>query len=139
MAACDLAAEGNIAGLAALPPSSLHEFDPYGSQPIHWAASCGRLKALEWLVAAGADPESQGLINKRAKRRRPLHWAARNGQLSVVKFLVGRVGVDADPRDKQSVSPFQLAVWQNWLDVARFLVDEAGVVSSGDFGAAAHT
>ena len=33
-----------------------------------------------------------------------------------------------DPRDRQSVSPFQLAVWQCWPDVARYLVvDVRGV------------
>ena len=94
---------------------------------IHWAASCGQLATLEWLVESGEDPESVGLTSQRAKRRRPLHWAARNGQLECVQYLVEVARVDPDPRDRQSVSPFQLAVWQNQSGVARYLVDEANV------------
>ena len=36
-------------------------------------------------------------------------------------------GADADSRDSQEVSPFQLAVWQNQLEVARYLVERCGV------------
>ena len=126
--ACTHAASGDLAALRALPRSALKELDEYGSQAIHWAASCGQVEVLSWLVeAAGEDPESVGLTSQRAKKRRPLHWAARNGQLECVQYLVESANVDPDPRDKQSVSPFQLAVWQNQGDVARYLVESAGV------------
>ena len=36
-------------------------------------------------------------------------------------------GADPDSRDSQEVSPFQLAVWQNQLEVARYLVERHGV------------
>ena len=36
-------------------------------------------------------------------------------------------GADPDSRDSQEVSPFQLAVWQNQLEVARYLVERCGV------------
>jgi len=123
-----LAADGDIDGLKQLPREALAELDEHGSSAVHWAASCGQLEALQWLVeSAGEDPESVGKTSARAKRRRPLHWAARNGQLDCVRYLVEGARVDPDPRDKQSVSPFQLAVWQNYADVARYLVEVAGV------------
>ena len=138
--ACHLAAEGNLAALRALPLAALRELDAYGSQAIHWAASCGQLETLAWLVeTAGEDPESVGLTTARAKKRRPLHWAARNGRLACVQYLVESARVDPDPRDRQSVSPFQLAVWQNEFAVAKYLVEEAGVdvtqLNSFDCGA----
>ena len=126
--ACDFAAAGDIDSLRALPVDELTRLDSKGSAPIHWAASCGQLDTLRWLIVEGScDPESEGNQSARSKRRRPLHWAARNGQLAVVRYLVEEVQVNPDPRDKQSVSPFQLAVWQCWLDVCRFLVEEARV------------
>ena len=138
--ACHLAAEGNLAALRALPLAALRELDAYGSQAVHWAASCGQLETLAWLVeTAGEDPESVGLTTARAKKRRPLHWAARNGRLACVQYLVESARVDPDPRDRQSVSPFQLAVWQNEFAVAKYLVEEAGVdvtqLNSFDCGA----
>lgn len=126
--ACDLAAVGDVEALRALPADALRALDSKGSAPVHWAASCGRLEVLAFLVEeAGVNAEDPGLISARSKRRRPLHWAARNGQLETVKYLVEVAGVDPDPRDKQSVSPFQLAVWQCWLEVARYLVECADV------------
>ena len=79
-----------------------------------WSQEFVQGDAISWLVeTAGEDPESVGLTTARAKKRRPLHWAARNGRLACVQYLVESARVDPDPRDRQSVSPFQLAVWQN--------------------------
>ena len=126
--ACELAAAGDVEGLRALPIEQLSILDSKGSAAVHWAASCGHSAALAWLIEEGScDAESEGLISTRSKRRRPLHWAARNGQLEAVRYLVEVARVEPDPRDRQSVSPFQLAVWQCWLEVARYLVDRGGV------------
>ena len=125
---CELAASGDVDALRRLPVEELTRLDAKGSAPIHWAASTGRLDALKFLVhEGGCDPESTGLTSTRSKKRRPLHWAARNGQLECVAYLVRDLGVDPDPRDKQSVSPLQLACWQNRFTVARYLVETAGV------------
>ena len=126
--ACAFAAAGDLESLRVLPAAALVEFDAHGSAPVHWAASCGHVHVLAWLIEeARVDAECEGLISSRGKRRRPLHWAARNGRLAAVRYLVESARVDPDPRDKQSVSPFQLAVWQCWLEVARYLVENAGV------------
>lgn len=63
---------------------------------------------------------------KKANRRTPLHYAARNGCLEAAKLLV-ELGADVNARAKHGVSPFQLAVWQNNLDICRWLVEEHGV------------
>ena len=128
MTACAFAASGDLESLRVLPAAALVELDAHGSAPVHWAASCGHVHVLAWLIEeARVDAECEGLISSRSKRRRPLHWAARNGRLAAVRYLVESARVDPDPRDKQSVSPFQLAVWQCWLEVSRYLVESAGV------------
>ena len=126
--ACALADAGDLVALQALSPTELRVADKYGALAVHWAAGSGHVAVLEWLVrSAGLSADSEGRVSSRAKRRRPLHYAARNGQLTVVRCLCEALGVDADARDSQSVSPFQLACWQNQLAVARYLVEEVGV------------
>jgi ankyrin repeat protein len=125
--ACELAEAGDMAALAALAgegctAGGLYEPDKHGSLAIHWAAGSGRLAVLDWLCERGMDPESDGASSvRRRKRRTPLHYAARNGELEVVRYLCERRACHPDPRDHQAVSPFQLAVWQNRLDVCRYV------------------
>jgi hypothetical protein len=45
----------------------------------------------------------------------------------VVHVLVGELGASVDTRAKHGVSPFQLSVWQNRLDICQVLVEEQGV------------
>ena len=74
--ASELAAAGDVDGLRALPMAALMELDAKGSAPVHWAASCGHLEALAYLIEqGGCDAESEGLISTRSKRRRPLQQA----------------------------------------------------------------
>ncbi|KAL1523893.1 hypothetical protein AB1Y20_018812 [Prymnesium parvum] len=128
MSACALAEAGDLEALQSLPPSALHEADKHGHYAIHWAAGAGQLPVVRWLLdAARMDAESEGRASSRSKRRRPLHYAARNGRLDVLRWLVEERGAAADPRDAQGVSPFQLAVWQNQLEAAAYLVDACGV------------
>lgn len=108
--ACSLAESGNLLALSALPSSSLHAPDKHGNSAIHWAAGGGHLPLVKWLIERGFAPDSRGSLSSRSKRRSPLHYAARNGRLEVVQFLCETASVDPDPRDSQSVSPFQLAV-----------------------------
>ncbi len=58
--------------------------------------------------------------------RHPAHFAARNGHTSVLGWLLA-AGAPADPRASDSVSPLQLAVWQNQLETAKLLVGRHGV------------
>lgn len=126
--ACSLAEAGDLPSLQRLPPDVLHEPDKHGNYAIHWAAGSGQTAVVQWLIeSAGMVADSEGRVSTRSKRRRPLHYAARNGHIEMVRFLCERLGATPDARDRQSVSPLQLAVWQNHLEVARYLVEEHGV------------
>ena len=127
--ACDHAAAGDTAALAALSHADLHKPDKHGGLAAHWAAGSGHVDTLRWLVTHGGfDVESEGRPPSRraemqAPRRRPLHYAARNGQINAVRYLLEEAHVHPEPRARNGVTPLQLAVWQNWLDVARYLVE----------------
>mgnify|MGYP003333702726 CR=1 FL=1 len=57
-----------------------------------------------------------------SKGRAPLHYAARNGHSSTCRLLVDKWGADPNPKcSKGGVTPLQLAVWQNQLDVVQYL------------------
>lgn len=66
------------------------------------------------------------LATKKSMGRTPLHYACRNGLLQAARLLV-ELGATVDARAKHGVSPFQLAVWQNHLDICKYLVEEQGV------------
>jgi ankyrin repeat protein len=112
-----------------------------GCMPLHWMAGTGFDEAIEFVlmlapeddgddddgVAAASPPPFPPLsadqpARKPSAGRTPLHYAARNGHLSTCRLLVERFG--ADPRRVASggVTPLQLAVWQNRLDVVVYLV-----------------
>jgi hypothetical protein len=78
----------------------------------------------------------------RSAGRTAAHYAARNGCAQALALLVERYGADPDARSaKGGVSPFQLAVWRNQLEVAKLLVEKYGVDprQTNDFGCnAAH-
>jgi len=56
--------------------------------------------------------------------RTPLHYAARNGCLDAVRCLVEEHNADPRPLGRDGVTPLQLAVWQNQVDVAKYFVRE---------------
>jgi ankyrin repeat protein len=67
-------------------------------------------------------------VNQRAQKpssgRTPLHYAARNGHLSTCILLVEGYGADPTIRcHKGGVTPLQLAVWQNQLQIVQYLVE----------------
>lgn len=104
-----------------------------GCFALHWVAgscACSPDKAaavIHFLIEeCGVD------VNQRAKTksigRTALHYACRNGRLETVKLLVQRHGADPDARTaKAGVTPFQLAIWRNQLEIAQFLVNDCHV------------
>jgi ankyrin repeat protein len=91
-----------------------------GCTSLHWAAGSGQMEVISYLVRdrlVSVDIRA----TKKARGRTPLHYACRNGCLETAKLLV-ELGADVDARAKHDVSPFQLAVWQNHMDVCRWLV-----------------
>jgi Ankyrin repeats (3 copies)/DnaJ domain len=96
-----------------------------GCTALHWAAGNNQLEVIRYLIL-DRKMDVNICATKKAKGRTPLHYACRNGCLLAVKLLVDlRASVDA--RAKSGVSPFQLAVWQNHLEICKFLVYEQGI------------
>ena len=104
-----------------------------GCMPLHWMAGTGFDDAIEFVLTLAPDDGDESPCpppplsadqpaRKPSAGRTPLHYAARNGHLSTCRLLVERFG--ADPRRVASggVTPLQLAVWQNRLDVVVYLV-----------------
>lgn len=100
--------------------------DKYDGCCVHWAAGCGHLQCLQWLVeVAGADPATKC----RGSGRQPSHYAARNGHLDCLQYLMNGCGCDLNALAKHGVTPLQLAVWQNQQHVAEFLCQSPRVLS----------
>lgn len=93
-----------------------------GCTCLHWAAGSSQLDALNYLVK-DRNIDVNIVATKKAKGRTPLHYACRNGHIECAKRLV-ELGAGVDARAKHLVSPFQLAVWQCHLEIAKWLVQE---------------
>jgi len=109
-----------------------------GCLPLHWAAGTGFDEAVEFLLG---DSEQQATLSLSADQkafhpstdRTPLHYAARNGHLSTCQFLIEKHGANSHPKcGRGSVTPLQLAVWQNRLDVVRYLVEKNALLGNND-------
>ena len=67
MDACELSARGDVDALRALPIEALSSLDAKGSAPVHWAASCGQLDALKYLLhEGGCDAAAHVCVPARA-------------------------------------------------------------------------
>ncbi|KAL7460512.1 hypothetical protein ACHAXS_000957 [Conticribra weissflogii] len=103
-----------------------------GCMPLHWAAGTGFDDAVEAILLFLRDrgrTANVAAVDQPAHHpstsRTPLHYAARNGHLSTCRLLVRTHRADCHPKcGRGSVTPLQLAVWQNRLEVVRFLVEE---------------
>ena len=122
-----------------------------GCMPLHWLAGTGFNEAIDFVMSLlrprhdddddhnGDDDDEQKklfqllsiIIDQRAHKpstdRTPLHYAARNGHLSTCTLLIEKYGALSHPMASGGVSPLQLAVWQNRLDVVKYLVTINGV------------
>ena len=96
-----------------------------GCTVLHWAAGNNQLCTIRYLVCE-RNMDVNIPATKKAMGRTPLHYACRNGSFEAVRLLL-ELGAHADARAKHGVSPFQLAVWQNQLDICRYLVEEHSV------------
>ena len=123
-----------------------------GCTLLHWAAGSNQVGVLEYLLSPidqgppiFGDQDFFRAVDlpvtkcKKSLGRTPLHYACRNGCLEAVQWLVLVGGALIEIKAKQGVTPFQLAVWQNRLDVCLFLTeasqraDECGFDPAKDF------
>jgi ankyrin repeat protein len=108
--------------------------------PLHWLAGTGFDEAIDYLLGSSSSSssinhENNAIISLAVDQpahhpstaRTPLHYAARNGHLSTCQLLIERYGANPHPKcGRGGVTPLQLAVWQNRLDVVKFLIQKNG-------------
>ena len=96
--------------------------DRNGATALHWAAGCGRLESVAYLIEkCGCCPNEAQQGKRSFLGRTPLHWAARNGHLNVVEYLVASCRVDIDAKTSDGTTAFCWASWQGHLDIMKFL------------------
>ena len=102
----------------------LQAVDPKsGCHALHWAAGTGFDQAVQFLLDTFDCLNVNQLAVRPSTGRTPLHYAARNGHLSTCQLLIQTYQAHPNQRcHKGSVTPLQLAVWQNQLAVVQYLV-----------------
>ena len=114
-----------------------------GCMPLHWAAGTCFNEAISFLLEEQSNGDFSAAafsllgmcVDQKAHHpstdRTPLHYAARNGHLSTCRLLVETYGANPHPKcGRGSVTPLQLAVWQNRLEVVRYLVERNALVGN---------
>jgi ankyrin repeat protein len=132
--------DGNICYLNSVSKESVRKAEcNVGCTALHWAAGSNQLSVLKYLltsieheIAIFPNVNLKVAENKLAAGRTPLHYACRNGHLEVAKYLIQVRSAHVHVKDHKGVTPFQLAIWQNHLNMCRFLVEECNVVASLD-------
>ena len=103
-----------------------------GCSVLHWAAGNDHLHVVQFLLSSRTFCDVDQPAVKKSLGRTPLHYCCRNGHIETAKWLVHQAGANVRARAKHGVTPFQMAVWQNRLDICQWLVEECGVVAADE-------
>jgi ankyrin repeat protein len=94
--------------------------DRNGASALLWAAGCGHLKIVRFLVETCGCDANQAQLGKRSfAGRTTLHWAARNGHLEVVQYLVDVANVNLNASTVDGTTAFCWACWQGHFSILR--------------------
>ncbi|PFH31094.1 DHHC zinc finger domain-containing protein [Besnoitia besnoiti] len=70
--------------LKRLPRAVVHARDAGGHTLLHWAALCGEIEVLKFLLARGADPDARAA----ATRQTPLMWSIIRDNIVAMRLLL---------------------------------------------------
>jgi ankyrin repeat protein len=112
-----------------------------GCRAIHWAAGNNQLSVLRFLLDGEIKGKKESAFRGAlatlfraddaasgpSRGRTALHYACRNGCFEAVRLLTEQYRANPNAQAKQNVTPFQMAVWRNHLEVAQYLVQRHGV------------
>jgi ankyrin repeat protein len=97
----------------------------YGETPLHSAAGNGHLAVVQFVVASGADYNTNGINGWT-----PLQSAAGNGHLAVVEFLID-TGADINRQESNyGWTPFHSAAVNGHLAVVEFLIKKGADINT---------
>lgn len=105
---------------------AVRRVSPDGWTPLHLAAFFGHGKAVDLLLARGADPAA---VSANATGNTPLHAALAGGHALVAGLLVG-AGADVNATSTGGWRPIHLAVSAGHLDQVKTLVSQGADVNA---------
>ena len=107
--------------------------------PLMWASAESHLDVADVLIEAGADVNRQGHVTTLTARHNADHpsggftalmFAARNGDEAMVKRLAAR-GANLNLKNGDGASALMVAMYNDWFDVAKTLIDLGTDVNDG--------
>lgn len=117
----DAAALGEVERLRELvddDPDLVQRHAPDGFTPLHLAAWFGHTKAVELLLARGADPRA---VAANGTALEPLNSAAAAGNTVIVHLLLDR-GADVDATQEHGITALHSAAAHNDLEMVTLLL-----------------
>jgi ankyrin repeat protein len=94
--------------------------DNNGETPVMWAVDEGHIDAVKLLSGRGAD--LSGTNNGWTL----LHFASREGNLEHINWLFDNATIDVNSTNSTGRTPLSIALHNDKLDVAKFLVEKGG-------------